>query len=124
MFKDNLKKLRKDNKLTQGELADHFGYSHVAVVKWENGTREPDFKTLKELATFFNVSVDYLLGTSDSIYTAEDYANGVTDTKQVRITADDEDMLDKLHEVERLLGEKGKNLVIEFCDMLLEKFGR
>lgn len=62
MFAETLKKLRKDKNLTQTELADLFGYSHVAVVKWENGTREPDFATLIKLADYFEVTTDYLLG--------------------------------------------------------------
>ena len=49
MFAERLKQLRKNNKITQNELAEHFGYSHVAVVKWENGTREPDFKRISQL---------------------------------------------------------------------------
>lgn len=62
MFAENLKKLRKGKNLTQIQLADYFGYSHVAVVKWENGTREPDFATLIKLADYFEVTTDYLLG--------------------------------------------------------------
>lgn len=67
MFAENLKQLRKDKNLTQTELADLFGYSHVAVVKWENGTREPDFATLIKLADYFEVTTDYLLGRKKEI---------------------------------------------------------
>ncbi|MBD5086669.1 MAG: helix-turn-helix transcriptional regulator [Clostridiales bacterium] len=62
MFAENLKMLRKEKKITQTELANHFGYSHVAILKWENGEREPNFDTLKKLADYFGVSIDYLLG--------------------------------------------------------------
>lgn len=62
MFAENLRQLRKDKNLTQLQLAEYFGYSHVAVVKWENGTREPDFATLIKLADYFEVTTDYLLG--------------------------------------------------------------
>ncbi len=33
--------------------------------KYETGEREPDYETLKHLADYFNVSLDYLLGRSD-----------------------------------------------------------
>lgn len=122
MFAERLKQLRKNNKITQNELAEHFGYSHVAVVKWENGTREPDFKTLKELANYFNVSVDYLLGIDNSNWTAEDYANGVRETKKISVTADQEEIFDKTNDVLELLGEKGKYLIIEFCNLILKQF--
>ena len=65
MFKERLKELRKMNGITQKELAEHLGFTHVAVVKWENGQREPDFSTIVKIAQFFNVSTDYLLGKTD-----------------------------------------------------------
>lgn len=61
MFGEILKKLRKERKMTQSQLAEMFGYSHVAVVKWENGSREPDFATLIKLSEFFGVSIDFLI---------------------------------------------------------------
>ncbi len=61
MFGEMLKKLRKERKMTQSQLAELFGYSHVAVVKWENGTREPDFNTLIKLSDYFGVSIDYMI---------------------------------------------------------------
>lgn len=67
-------------------------------------------------------AIEKALGINDSLFTSEDYANGVQNTKQVSITADDEDILDKYHKVEKLLGEKGKNLIIEFCDVIIDKF--
>ena len=48
--------------LTQEELAEAFGVTIGAVSKWENGNNVPDIMTLMELANFFNVSVDELLG--------------------------------------------------------------
>ena len=57
-----LKELRSKNNLTQKELADKLHVSFQTVSKWENGENEPDIATLKELATLFNCSVDYLIG--------------------------------------------------------------
>lgn len=62
MFSEILKQLRKDKKVTQTELGNYCGYSHVAVVKWENGQREPSIETLIKIADFFDVTLDYLLG--------------------------------------------------------------
>ena len=124
MFKETLRQLRKEQKVTQTELASYLGFYHSAVVKWENGEREPSFETLIKIAQYFGVSVDYLLGITDGAYTAEDYANGVKDTKKISVTADQEDIFDKTNEVLEVLSEKGKNLIIEFCDILLEKIGK
>lgn len=57
--------LRKEYGMSQAELAEKLGVTQQTISKYENGTREPDSKTLKILATMFNTSIDYLLGNSD-----------------------------------------------------------
>ena len=59
---ENIKKYRKQMDLTQEELAENLGVTIGAVSKWENANNVPDILTLMELANFFNVSVDDLLG--------------------------------------------------------------
>ena len=56
----NLNSLRKQAKLTQIELAEKFGYTDKAVSKWEQGSTMPDLETLKQLAEFYGVTIDYL----------------------------------------------------------------
>ena len=58
----NIKKYRKEMSLTQEELAETFGVTVGAVSKWESGSTVPDIMTMMELADFFNVSMDVLLG--------------------------------------------------------------
>lgn len=60
-----LKSLRKSKNLTQGDLASILGISVSAISMYENGNREPDFETLEQIADFFNVDMNYLLGKSD-----------------------------------------------------------
>lgn len=60
MFKDKLKKLRQDNKLTQEELGEKLHVSRSAIAKWEQGRGLPREDMLDEIAIFFNVSKDYL----------------------------------------------------------------
>ena len=64
MFSIRLKELRMNRGLSQRELAIIFKVSTGTVGNWEVGTREPDFNTLVNLAEYFNVSTDYLLGAS------------------------------------------------------------
>lgn len=51
-------KLRKDNNLTQMELADLMGVSFQAVSCWERGVTMPDISKLPELARIFKVKID------------------------------------------------------------------
>lgn len=55
-------KLRKDNNLTQVELADKLGISYQAVSNWERGDSMPDISKLSELSRIFKISIDELLG--------------------------------------------------------------
>lgn len=57
-----IKKLRKENKLTQAEFADKYGITYQAVSNWEHGKNLPDIALLKQIADDFNVSIDELLG--------------------------------------------------------------
>lgn len=56
-----IKQIRKDNKLTQKELADKLGVTYQAVSKWENGKNVPDVAILKEMSKMFNIDIDEIL---------------------------------------------------------------
>ena len=62
---------RKAKGITQEQLADYIGVSKASVSKWESGVSFPDILLLPELATYFNISVDELLGYSPQL-TKED----------------------------------------------------
>ena len=58
----NIRNLREDNDLTQTDLANILHISQRAYSHYENGTREIPIPILINLARYYNVSVDYLLG--------------------------------------------------------------
>lgn len=59
---DNITRLRHERRITQEELADFLGVTKAAVSKWENAQSTPELLIVLELATFFDVTVDSLLG--------------------------------------------------------------
>ncbi len=65
LFKDNLKTLRLERNIGQVELAKQVGVSKGIISLWENGLREPNMTSLIALATFFEVSIDFLVGLED-----------------------------------------------------------
>lgn len=61
-----LKKLRKERGITQLQLALALNLNQNAISRYENGTREADYRTLILLADYFKVSIDYLLERTDN----------------------------------------------------------
>lgn len=61
-FRNQLKRLREEKKISQSELARALGVSTSSIGNYEIGYREPDFETLEKLADYFNVSIGALLG--------------------------------------------------------------
>jgi len=65
MFTARLKELRKAKNVSQTLLAEMLGVSQQAVGKWESGRSSPDPQTVADIASYFGVTADYLLGCSD-----------------------------------------------------------
>ena len=77
-FSEKLKKLRKEKKVTQEQLAQIIGVERSSIGKYETGT-QPSTDIMKRIADYFGVTVDYLLGreeiTKDNRHTAPDYSD-------------------------------------------------
>ncbi|RAL26734.1 helix-turn-helix domain-containing protein [Thermoflavimicrobium daqui] len=95
MFKERLIKLRKENKLSQYELANKLGFTRGQISNYELGSREPDLKTLHKIADFFQVTLDYLTGRVDNLTSAE------TDLRKA------------INEVSGLSNQNNRNLAME-----------
>ena len=59
---ENLKNLRKNNDLTQEEVAEMLSVSPQSVSKWERGETLPDITLLPALANLYKVTVDFIIG--------------------------------------------------------------
>lgn len=64
-FAERLRKQRKENYLTQADLAAKIGVSKAAVAMWEKGTRMPDSGRLVRIADLFDKRLDYMMGRTD-----------------------------------------------------------
>lgn len=61
-----IKEIRKSQRITAKQLADYVNVAESTMSLYENGKREPDYKTLVKIAEFLNVTTDCLLGQDDN----------------------------------------------------------
>ena len=71
-FHEKLQELRKQNGLTQEELAEVLFVSRTAVSKWESGRGYPNIESLKAISKFFRVTVDELLSGEELLTISEE----------------------------------------------------
>lgn len=60
-FSENLRKIRKENNLSQEQFADKLGVSRQAISKWESATAYPEMDKIISLCDKFNLNIDDLL---------------------------------------------------------------
>ena len=70
-FHEKLQELRKSRGLKQEELAEALFVSRTAISKWESGRGYPSIDSLKEISSYFSVSIDDLLSGEQLIFIAE-----------------------------------------------------
>lgn len=65
-FSERLTQLIQDRHVQKKDLAESLGITYRQLRRYETGEYNPDFDGLIKLADFFNVSLDYLVGRSDT----------------------------------------------------------
>ena len=66
MFGERFKQLRKERKVLQQQVADVMGVKLRAYQYYEKEQTEPNINALIALADFYDVSIDYLVGRTDT----------------------------------------------------------
>ncbi|OAL08074.1 transcriptional regulator [Lactococcus garvieae] len=68
IFSERIRKLRKDKKLSQQQVADALNINRGSYSNWELGKREPDLDKIRELAKILGTNTGYLIGDTDNNY--------------------------------------------------------
>ena len=82
---ERLKLLRKQHNLTQQQLADILHVSQQSIHKYEHDITTPDLDTLKNIANYFNTSVDYVLGVTDIPHKIEPVTNTMLNQAELEL---------------------------------------
>ena len=64
-FCERFKDLRKEHKLSTLEMGKALKVDHSTILRWEKGERVPNIDHLYNIAKYFGVTADYLIGLSD-----------------------------------------------------------
>lgn len=126
MFGETLKRLRIERGLSQEELANIIGVAKSTISMYELGSRIPKADaTLKKLAQYFNVTIDYILGLSENRfrepYGAEDSI--ISDLKTAfKIQELEKIRMQQAANTYTIHGSNGNGAVIITSDIPKEKY--
>ena len=107
---DRIKQLRKKKGVSQSQLAEAIGVKNNTVSTWERGTRKPDFDALQLLSNYFEVSFEYLLGSSDKEEARVKPSQGELDSYALSAIADE---IKESTELLSRLSDKSRKIVEE-----------
>lgn len=124
MFPKRLMTLRLEKKLSKTYMGEFLGMSRQAYSKYEDSKSQPDIATITKLASFFDVTTDYLLGETDK-------KDGTSDQNKIIKTNDTYDSLEEINKIIKEFGiedmgffdiEKWKNLSQDDVDEIRRHF--
>lgn len=105
-----IRELRREMDCTQSKLANVLGVTQDSISLWENDKRIPDTQYVVEMAKFFDVSIDYLLGLSDEYKSTR---SGL-EIQQPALSFEERELLQRY----RGMSDKSKALLTQYIQLL------
>lgn len=119
LFQVRLKALRKEKLKTQQDVAAALGVGRSTIAEYERGNIEPSAKMIDALASYFDVSADYLMGNTN-FHTHDEKIEAPKDVKdiakQVKL------MIDALNDAQTALMFDGEELDSETRQLMASSF--
>ena len=79
-----INKLLKDKGISAAKMMNELGFSSGLYSQWKRGKQKPSREKLEKIANYFNVSVDYLLGTTPTVQAFDENDNVVVIDDETR----------------------------------------
>lgn len=119
---ERITQLRKEQKMSQGQLADALGVTRQAVSKWENDQSSPDTLKLIQLSDVLNAEVEYLATGRKPVY--EEAPIILNMVKKVDKVVEVEKIVEKPI-IKRVVRIKYRRNILEYvvCGMICFVFG-
>lgn len=86
LFAERLKAKRHENQLSQNQLANKLNISVSRISRYERGLVFPELSTANDIAQFFGVSIDWLIGATDeesNCYETPDFLKAINDLLKI-----------------------------------------
>lgn len=112
-----LKELRKARKYKQTDLAEVLSCSQGVYSRYESGEREPPFDIMKNLADFYGVTIDYLMGGSAT--TESTTPQPTPPPAQEKAPADDP-LTEQIMAKAQKMSDKGRLKLLKLIDLVVE----
>ncbi|MEI3337600.1 MAG: helix-turn-helix transcriptional regulator [Clostridium sp.] len=113
MINKRIRELRIEKELTQEDIAKMLNKSTNNISQYETGKRQPDINTIIKIAEYFNVSIDYLMGRTETRELADDFIK-----KNLKLTDDEKKILSQY----RNLNKEGEKQAKEYLEYLAQKY--
>jgi methanogenic corrinoid protein MtbC1 len=131
-FGQRLKKIRKEKKLRQKDLANALGLAQTTIANYEQNMRFPDHKKLNKIANHLSVSLDYLLGreeknTISKVYIEKKEVLSLSERSNYYLKAllqEDKDGAKKIIEEAVLYGNNITDIYLHVLEPALKEIGR
>lgn len=111
---NRFKQLRKDSALSQVHLAEKLGVTQTAVSQWETGKSNPDIETLKKIALYYHVTIDFLLNTTAASEKIQNHVPIFSEIKGLSSFSSQENII--CYESNKRLPSDGFYFGIKVCD--------
>ena len=121
-FSTNLYELRVSNGYTLESLAKAINqskgtnFTKSTFSKWEHGTTEPSFQSIVPIADFFNVSVDWLIGTEQKDQGKYSYVNSAA-VAEIMLDPDSQELIAEIN----TLNKNEKKELLTYAQFLKKK---
>ena len=108
LFNEKFRMLRKENNLTQEELADKLNVSRQAITKWESGDGTPDIENLKQISILFGITIDELVKEDKDIQIESKEKYSLVEELEVDHTKHFDIKICKIHELNFIASSEEK----------------
>ena len=120
-MKNRIKEIRKEQKLTQQQLAEMFGVKRNTVAQWETGANALTNQTIEQYVKAFNINREWLETGKGEMHRPQDDTGRVAEVEEHIIEIDPDSDEFRLYEKLMKLSEEDISKLLQIAEILAKK---